>query len=107
VADEAEAEEEVEEEAEAEVVVTDGAPAARDAVDVEAPASNGDARVFGGVSVSASMLLPLWGFAVLAFLMLVQVRHFASMLLPLWSFAVLAFLMLVQVRLFAAAGFYR
>ena len=51
-------------------VVVDGAPASRVTVDVEPPIATG--MRFGAASVSTSMLLALWGFAVLGFLMLVR-----------------------------------
>ena len=53
-------------------VVVDGAPASRVTVDVEPPIATG--MRFGAASVSTSMLLALWGFAVLGFLMLVRGR---------------------------------
>jgi hypothetical protein len=53
-------------------VVVDGAPASRLTVDMEPPIVSGMRS--SEASVSTSMLLALWGFAVLGFLMLVRGR---------------------------------
>lgn len=51
-------------------VVVNGAPASRVTVDVEPPIASGMRS--SEASVSTSILLALWGFAVLGFLMLVR-----------------------------------